>query len=348
MGKKPLISSKILLKIETLLIIAVSFFLLNTFGKKERVAQKPEEHTPQVVEKIETALEKTAVYFDEEIYEIEKKMVMSAEKCIRIATYTYSKSPLTDLLEKRKNDGIDVKVVSGKNRDGHVPQFDMVVNTQKNGIYHPKFMVFDSKDVLVSSSNISSERSASNSAVLFRDVPVAAGILESEINAVFSNKFERRCETGCETEIGTMIFNPGRGCVLIKNEFLKAEKSIKAGVYTVTSKNPVITGLKTAIKKGVDAKLVFDNWKGDDGKVVNKKAFSYLSAKGASLKFDEPEHQNDSLFHHKFAVIDGVTTVFGSMNWTSSGCYRNREIIVINKDPHIAQKFEKYFDSINR
>ncbi len=348
MGKKPLISSKILLKIETLLIIAVSFFLLNTFGKKETTTQRPEESIPQVVEKTEISTERTSVFFDEEIYEIEKKMVMSAEKCIRIATYTYSKSPLTDLLEKRKNDGIDVKVVSGKNRDGHIPQFDMVVNTQKNGIYHPKFMVFDSKDVIISSSNISSERSASNSAVLFRDVPVAASVLESEIDAVFSNKFERRCETGCETEIGTIIFNPGRGCVLIKNEFLKAEKSIKAGVYTVTSKNPVITGLKTAIKKGVDAKLVFDNWKGDDGKVVNKKAFSYLSSKGANIKFDEPEHQNDSLFHHKFAVIDGVTTVFGSMNWTSSGCYRNREIIVINKDPHIAQKFEKYFDSLNQ
>jgi len=348
LGKKPLISSKILLKIETLLIIAVSFFLLNTFGKKETTNQRPEESIPQVVEKTEILPEKISVYFDEEIYEIEKKMVMSVEKCIRIATYTYSKSPLTDLLEKRKNDGIDVKVVSGKNRDGHVPRFDMVVNTQKNGIYHPKFMVFDSKDVLVSSSNISSERSASNSAVLFRDVPVAAGILESEINAVFSNNFERRCETGCETEIGTIIFNPGRGCVLIKNEFLKAEKSIKAGVYTVTSKNPVITGLKTAIKKGVDAKLIFDNWKGDDGKVVNKKAFSYLSSIGASLKYDETEQKNESLFHHKFAVIDGVTTVFGSMNWTSSGCYRNREIIVINKDPHIAQKFEKYFDSLNQ
>lgn len=348
MGKKPLISSKILLKIETLLIIAVSFFLLNTFGKKETTTQRPEESIPQVVEKTEISTERTSVFFDEEIYEIEKKMVMSAEKCIRIATYTYSKSPLTDLLEKRKNDGIDVKVVSGKNRDGHIPQFDMVVNTQKNGIYHPKFMVFDSKDVIISSSNISSERSASNSAVLFRDVPVAASVLESEIDAVFSNKFERRCETGCETEIGTIIFNPGRGCVLIKNEFLKAEKSIKAGVYTVTSKNPVITGLKTAIKKGVDAKLIFDNWKGDDGKIVNKKAFSYLSSKGAGVKFDEPEHKNDSLFHHKFAVIDGVTTVFGSMNWTSSGCYRNREIIVINKDPQIAQKFEKYFDSLNQ
>lgn len=348
MGKKPLISSKILLKIETVLIIAVSFFLLNTFGKKESVTERSGESAPQVVEKTEILPEKTSVYFDEEIYEIEKKMVMNAQKSIKIATYTYSKSPLTDLLEKRKSEGIDVKVVSGKNRDGHVPQFDMVVNTQKNGIYHPKFMVFDSIDVIISSSNISSEKSASNSAVLFRDVPVAASVLESEINAVFSNNFERRCETGCETEIGTIIFNPGKGCVLIKNEFLKAEKSIKAGVYTVTSKNPVITGLKTAIKKGVDTKLIFDNWKGDDGRIVNKKAFNYLSAKGANLKYDETEQKNESLFHHKFAVIDGVTTVFGSMNWTSSGCYRNREIIVINKDPQIAQKFEKYFDSLNQ
>lgn len=341
MGKKPLISSKILLKIETLLIIAVSFFLLHTFGKKD----EPIPETPAEISQTEAVFEKE-VFFDLGIREIERKLVMSAKKSIKISTYTYSKSPLTDLLEKRKNDGIDVKVVSGKNRDGHVPRFDLFLNVPKNGIYHPKFMVFDSHDVLISSSNISSVMSASNSAVLFRNVPVAAGILENEISDVFNGKFERRCETGCETEIGTIIFNPGKGCVTIKNEFLKAEKSIKAGVYTITSKNPVITGLKAAIKKGVDAKLVFDNWQGDDGKVVNKKAFSYLSSKGADIKFDEPEQKNDSLFHHKFAVIDGVTTVFGSMNWTSSGCYRNREIIVINKDSEIAQKFEKYFDGL--
>lgn len=349
MGKKSLISSKALQKIETFIIILISFFLLYYFGKNDApITEKQTEPVAKISSDIVEADKGTEVFFDSEIMQIEKKMVEGAKKSIRIATYTYSESPLIALLEQRKKEGINIRVAAGRNKDGHVPQFDLIVNTQKNGIYHPKFMVFDSKDVLISSSNISSDSSASNSAVLFRDVPGAAKILESEIEDVFLKRSDRRCEAGCDTEIGLLIFNPGKGCVTIKSEFIKAEKSIKAGIYTVTSKNPVITGIKNALKKGVPVSILVDNWKGDDGKTVNKKAFNYLSSKGALLKFDEPESENNSLFHHKFAVIDSKTTLFGSMNWTASGCYKNREIIVINKDPYVAEKFEKYFDTLSR
>ncbi|MGI6395351.1 MAG: phospholipase D-like domain-containing protein [bacterium] len=348
MDKKPLIPLKFLLKLETALIIAISFFLLHTFGKKEQDAESVEEKSSESFEAAEVSEVKNGVFFDSEIFKVTKKLIQNSKESVVIATYTYSKSPLTEILEQKQKEGVKVKVLAGKNRDGHVPRFDFFENKQKNGIYHPKFMVFDSKGVLISSSNISSEKSASNSAVFFENAPAAAKILEEEVEDSFAQNFQRRCETGCETEIGTIIFNPGKGCILAKNEFSKAEKSIKGGIYTFTSKNPVVTGLKNALKKNIYVSIVVDNWRGNDGKIVNKRALNYLSSKGATLRFDEPEQKNETLFHHKFAVIDSKTTLFGSMNWTASGCYKNREIVVINRDPQIAKQFENYFDSFNR
>ena len=130
----------------------------------------------------------------------------------------------------------------------------------------------------------------------------------------------------------------------VRDEFLAAEKSVKGAVYTVTQKNPLITGLKKAVKSGIDVQLIIDNWRGDDGKIVNKKAANYLESIGIKLKYDEPESTDNRLFHHKFAEIDGTTVVLGSMNWTASACYRNREIVVISKDPAVASSFAGYFD----
>lgn len=340
MGKKPLISSKTLLKIETLLLILFSFFLLHFFDQKESVTDEKGISFTTFKKK------PVSVFFDEEISAIEKFLVRNAKNSIKAATYTFSETEIQKMLDDRFKEGLVVKILCGKNRDNTVPLSGYSQYSMNIGIYHPKFFVFDSKDVLITSSNISSDRSASNSAVLFRDVPELAKILENEIDDVFMGRLEKRCELGCVTEAGTLYFNPGKGCMAIKKEFLKAERSIKAGVYTVTSKNPVITGIKNALKKGVKVSVMTDNWKGDEGLVVNKKAFSYLSSKGANLKFDEPVNRNDSLFHHKFAVVDSKTTIFGSMNWTSSGCYKNREIVLINHDRLIALEFEKYFDRV--
>ena len=65
---------------------------------------------------------------------------------------------------------------------------------------------------------------------------------------------------------------------------------------------------------------------------------------GVKVRYDEAEKSDEHLFHHKFAEVDGVTAVFGSMNWTASGCYRNREIIVISKDASIAASFSGYVE----
>lgn len=349
MGEKSLSKGKYLRKIEFLIIVLISFslyFMLKEGPRKEDVPKIPEPETAPVQEPEKPEIEeKVSVYFDREVRPIVEKMIKSAGKTIDAATYTYSKNEVTELLEKRVSEGVKVRLAAGKNKDKTLPAFDFSLAKTANGIYHPKFFVFDGRDVLILSANISSSADASNNAVLFRNVPEAATVLKSEIDDVFAGKIEKRCSDGCVTEIGTIIFNPGKGCVKVRDEFLAAEKSIKGAVYTVTQKNPVLTGLKKAVKRGIDTRLILDNWRGDDGKIVNRKAASYLESIGVKLKYDESGKSDEHLFHHKFAEIDGITAIFGSMNWTSSACYRNREIVVISKDQAVAASFEEYFDN---
>jgi phosphatidylserine/phosphatidylglycerophosphate/cardiolipin synthase-like enzyme len=349
LGKKLLSKGKYLRKIEFLIIVLISFSLYFMLKEEPRKESAPKITEPETVpaqaepEKPEIE-EKAAVYFDRDVQPIVEKMIKSAEKTIDAATYTYSKNEVTELLEKRAEEGVKVRLAAGKNKDKTLPSFDFSLAKTDKGIYHPKFFVFDDRDVLILSANISSSTYASNNAVLFKNVPEAAAILKAEIDDVFAGKIEKRCADGCITEIGTIIFNPGKGCVKVRDEFLAAEKSIKGAVYTVTQKNPLITGLKKAVKSGIQTQLIIDNWRGDDGKIVNKKAAAYLESIGVNLKYDEQESTDNRLFHHKFAEIDGITAIFGSMNWTASACYRNREIIVISKDQTLAASFAGYFD----
>ena len=349
MGEKPLSKGKYLRKLEFLFIVLILFslyFLLKETTQKEEVPKIPEPETVSAQfepEKPESE-EKVSLYFDREVQVLVEKMIKNARKTIDAATYTYSRNEITELLEKRAHEGVKVRLAAGKNKDKTLPAFDFSLAKTDKGIYHPKFFVFDDKDVLILSANISSSADASNNAVLFRNAPDAAAILKEEIDDVFAGIIGKRCAEGCETEIGTIIFNPGKGCVKVRDEFLAAKKSVKGAVYTVTQKNPIITGLKKAVKRGIDVQLIIDNWRGDDGKIVNKKASRYLESIGVKLKYDEPESTDAHLFHHKFAETDGSTAVFGSMNWTASACYRNREIVVISKDAAVAESFEKYFE----
>jgi len=340
LDKAKIAAKKIFYKFEVVFLAAVSFFLF--------LLLKPphlNEPFPSLQTGIKVAeLENQNVFFDSDIESLQNTLVLNAQKSIKIATYTFSDSRFSRLLEKRKNEGIEVAVVAGKNKDNSAPSYRFSVFEKERGIVHPKFMVIDSKDVMITSSNMGSNLlTSSNSAVLFKDVPFVAAILEEEIDSLFTGVIEKRCDQGCDTEIGTLFFTPGAACRTIRDEFINAEKEINGAVYTLTLKHPLITGIKRALKNGVKVSLIVDNWVGRENKKVNKSAKRYLRSLGAEVDFDNDILPADPLFHHKFAVVDNKTTIFGSMNWTSSGCYRNREVVVINRDPQIAQEFNRYF-----
>lgn len=328
--------------VEYAILIAVPVTIFLSFSTDGEVVHAESEVSDTVVH----VKDKTVV-FEDGVFPLIEKVISQAEKSIYVSTYTIRQNRVMKLLEKKSSEGLKIHIAYGKSKDGYVPLFSNGPVKKKYGIFHSKFIVTDSENVLITSGNLGSDSRAVNNAVFFKDVPKTAKILEKEVADASSGKLPRRCEKGCDTEIGRVFFTPGKACVNIKKEFLKAEKSIDGAVYTVTTKNPVITGLKNVLKKkSAPVRLIFDNWKGESGRVVNKRAGDYFSSFGADVKYDNSIYKKDPLFHHKFAVIDKKVTVLGSLNWTSSGCYKNREIIVINSDENLSEKFSEYFTTI--
>jgi len=52
--------------------------------------------------------------------------------------------------------------------------------------------------------------------------------------------------------------------------------------------------------------------------------------------------------HNKFAVIDGVTVITGSYNWTNSARKRNDENLLTVNSPALAETYEREFERLWR
>ena len=191
MGKKSVNSSKYLSKAESFIVVFIVFSLYFWLNRENSYEKEPVlEEEPETVENRAKNSENAAVFFDSDVQSIVKALIKESSEKIDIASYTYSKNEIVKLLEKKAKEGIQVRLAAGQNKDRSLPAFAFSNVRMKRGIYHPKFMVFDRKNVLILSANISSETTSFNNAVLFRNVPVAAKILEHEIDDVFEGKIE--------------------------------------------------------------------------------------------------------------------------------------------------------------
>jgi phosphatidylserine/phosphatidylglycerophosphate/cardiolipin synthase-like enzyme len=61
-----------------------------------------------------------------------------------------------------------------------------------------------------------------------------------------------------------------------------------------------------------------------------------------------PRLDNGDFLHHKFAVIDGKTTVFGSQNWSNAANDSNDENLLVIEDERVSQKFAAEFQRLYR
>lgn len=59
-----------------------------------------------------------------------------------------------------------------------------------------------------------------------------------------------------------------------------------------------------------------------------------------------PRLAQGDFLHHKFAVLDDDTVVFGSFNWSDSANYGNDETLMVIRSPRVARAFKKEFDRV--
>jgi phosphatidylserine/phosphatidylglycerophosphate/cardiolipin synthase-like enzyme len=129
-----------------------------------------------------------------------------------------------------------------------------------------------------------------------------------------------------------LCFTPQENCTaLIVNAIDKAKNEIRVQAYSFTSA-PIMRALLQAQKRGVDVKVLLDKSQ------VN--ATSYSSA-----TFFTNSHipvwidYKPSIAHNKIMIIDGMTVITGSFNFTKAAQEKNAENLLIIKNNLIARKY---------
>lgn len=282
------------------------------------------------------------VVFDSKIDEFLAEKINEAESSIYGASYTLSSGTITKALNKAKTRGIPVSLAAHRIRDRRSYDFFLKELESDKGIFHEKYLLIDDKKVILSSRNFNKFPSK-NAVIMFENAPELYNILKKDFDSLMKNRKSDICAEGCQFSYGTLYSSPGKACVSVKKEIKNAEKSVTLAMYTITPGTPMMTGMRDILRKGVEIYGITDDWRGSMGKIVNKRSVSYLKSLGADIVFDRMKvGSRTMLFHHKFAVIDGKILVFGSMNWTKSGCYRNREYTVIIENSELSDIFNNY------
>jgi cardiolipin hydrolase len=149
------------------------------------------------------------------------------------------------------------------------------------------------------------------------------------------SKVFARVETPAPGGVSRACFSPGDACLsTVIGELGRARKTADICVFTITD-DRITSAILAAHQRGVVVRVLSDNDKQhDEGSDIER-----LARAGIATKVDETEHH----MHHKFALLDGVTLMNGSYNWTRSAAAYNEENLVVTSEPKLVRTFAQHF-----
>ena len=133
-------------------------------------------------------------------------------------------------------------------------------------------------------------------------------------------------------------FSPGEDCLNDIVELMQsADKYLDICVFTI-SDNRISDEIIRAFNRGIEIRIISDNEKmNDDGSDIKM-----LSTTGISIKIDHsPSHM-----HHKYMIVDEISVLTGSYNWTKSAAEYNQENIIITDNDEIVTGFIDNFTQL--
>lgn len=126
-------------------------------------------------------------------------------------------------------------------------------------------------------------------------------------------------------------FSPNGGCTeAIVEAIGKARKEILVQAYSFTS-SAIAKALVKAHDRGVDCKVILDK----SQRTEKYSSAEFLSNAGIETLID----WRPRIAHSKAMVIDGVTVITGSFNFTSSAEKSNVENLLVIESPALAGKY---------
>lgn len=130
-----------------------------------------------------------------------------------------------------------------------------------------------------------------------------------------------------------VYFSPGGGCTkAVVNNLDWAEKYVLVQAYSFTSK-PIAEALIAARKRGVEVKVLLD--KSQRKEKASK--LDRLARAGIPVMIDKKH----AIAHDKVIIIDGVTVLTGSFNFTHAAEDKNAENLLVLHDKAMAKKYRE-------
>ena len=128
-----------------------------------------------------------------------------------------------------------------------------------------------------------------------------------------------------------VFFSPNGGCTdAIVRELNAAKSEVLVQAYSFTSA-PVAAALKTAHDRGVDVRVILDK----SQRTERYSGLTFLQHAGIPVWIDAAH----AIAHNKVICIDGLTTIGGSFNYTSSAEFHNAENLLIIHDAALTQAY---------
>jgi HKD family nuclease len=136
------------------------------------------------------------------------------------------------------------------------------------------------------------------------------------------------------------MFSPDAGIQeRLVAEIDKAQSSIDIAIYSFTA-NSIREALVAAKERGITIRIISDtSQEGNDGGEIPT-----LKSMGFNLKLTSG--LSNGIMHNKYMIIDGMSLVTGSYNWSSSAEFYNHENVVFLQGTRLIEKYQADFDKI--
>ena len=135
-------------------------------------------------------------------------------------------------------------------------------------------------------------------------------------------------------EVLGIFFSPNGGCEAEVIRWVqKANATIFILIYSFTL-DAVGDALITAHGRNVDVKVVFEA-----SQISDYSEYSRLKSNGVDVRKDT----NSNLMHDKVMVVDGISVLTGSFNWSNSAEESNNENLIVVHGSDIASVYQSEF-----
>lgn len=160
---------------------------------------------------------------------------------------------------------------------------------------------------------------------------IAAAIIAIFLCVGLLVRFVNRQDSKPQDTEWRVYFSPRGGCAnAIVQKIGEAKDSVFVQAYSFTSE-PIAKSLADAKKRGVTISVILDRDQQND----QYSEANFLSRADIRTLIDG-EH---AINHNKVMVIDGVTVITGSFNFTMAAEEKNAENLLIIRDKALAQRY---------